>query len=593
MLSPSPYLEIIVSDLTLLRYYTRLVPLGINEEIKTSLPEVADAMFTSTRHARNLLQDMQKIGWLTWSPKVGRNQRSTLCLAYSLSDLKVQLATLRIQEGKYEKALSLLDGDQQAFGRLLQSTSGATVREGQLHIQLTYKRPFERLVPHHLQRSSERYLLRQIYCCLVSSGADGELQPELAHHWHYDQARREWTFYLRPGLTFHNGAPIDASSIATLFNQLKTLEHYQSEMSHLIEATAPLSNKVVFKLAIQDKGFGGLISGVKYGIQPPAQLEKTDSKLVTGSGAFAVVEHSGERLRLEAFDHYYACRALTDQVTIWQLDEKEMVNKQIETNQPEARDQGCNYYLSHAVEPKAQVASQQSRVEDGCLFVLFNQQSPSTLSDKQRRYLSSFIRPEIILKQLEQTNTLFGCEIASNLLPMWHKIVRPDAPKVTLPEHISIAVYDYTALKNCALALQSILEKQGTHVSVNTYSFREINQLAMEGKLNESLILTNINLDDNRHASAFNSLYHNPVLQSCIGHESKVWLTQALSDLRAQTPLPDYLDALEPIASALINQYWLTPLFHHRQTLRFHGVLKDVELTNWGWPDIKNVWSAD
>tara|TARA_Y100001956_G_scaffold82269_1_gene102482 strand:+ start:2458 stop:4206 length:1749 start_codon:yes stop_codon:yes gene_type:complete len=582
-----------VSDLTLLRYYSRLAPLGAKQNVKTSLPQVADSLFTSTRHARNLLNEMQKLGWLTWTPKVGRNQRSTLFLSHPLDELKQQLAAIRIQQGKYEKALNILDDDQQAFGRLLQSTSGATMREGQLHIQLTYKRPFERLVPHHLQRSSERYLLRQIYCCLVSSNSDGELEPQLAHHWRYEPSTNEWTFYLRPGLSFHDGAPIDAPSIATLFNRLKQLPHYQSEMAHLVEVTAPLPNKVVFKLAIQDKGFGGLLSGVKYGIQPPEQLDKPNSKLVVGSGAFSVREHSQERLCLDAFEHYYSCRALTDQVTIWQLDEQELVEKQIETNQPEAQDLGCNYYLSHAVEAVEKKATQQSRIEDGCLFVLFNQQSPSMLDDSQRRYLSSFISADKILQQLEKTNTLFGCEIALNMLPIWHKIIRPDAPQVALPENISIAVYDYTALRNCALALKSVLEQQGTQVTVNTYSFRDLNQLAMDGKLSESLILTNINLDDNRHASAFNSLYHNPVLQSCIGHESKEWLTHSLDKLRSETPLSDYLNELEPIASALINQYWLTPLFHHRQTLRFHGLLKDVELTNWGWPDIKNVWSAD
>lgn len=582
-----------MSDLTLLRYYARLAALGTRQDIKTSLPQVAESLFTSTRHARNLLNEMHKLGWLSWTPKVGRNQRSTLCLHHPLDELKQQLAAIRIQRGKYEKALNILDDDQQAFGRLLQSTSGATMREGQLHIQLTYKRPFERLVPHHLQRSSERYLLRQIYCCLVSSNANGELEPQLAHHWQYEPSANEWTFYLRPGLTFHNGSPINAASIANLFNRLKKLPQYQSEMAHLVEVSAPLTNKVVFKLAIKDNGFGGLLSGVKYGIQPPEQLDQTDSKLVIGSGAFAVREHSQKRLCLEAFEQYYACRALTDQVTIWQLDDQKAIDKQIETNQPEAQETSCNYYLSHAVEAVEQKATQQSQIEDGCLFLLFNKQSPSGLDDNQRRYLSSFVNAEKILQQLEKSNTLFGCEIASNILPIWQNIVRPEAPTAKLPEHISIAVYDYTALRNCALALQSILKQQGTQVTVNTYSFRQLNQLALDGKLSESLILTNINLDDNRHASAFNSFYHNPVLQSCIGLESKLWLTQALDKLRSETPLSDYLVALEPIASALINQYWLTPLFHHRQTLRFHGVLKDVELTNWGWPDIRNVWSAN
>ncbi|MCV6039452.1 hypothetical protein OFP00_40870, partial [Escherichia coli] len=76
-------------------------------------------------------------------------------------------------------ALSILDEDEAAFGRLLKTTSGASVKEGRLNIQLTYKRMLERVVPHQLQRSSERFLLRQIYCCLVSSDYYGRVKPEL------------------------------------------------------------------------------------------------------------------------------------------------------------------------------------------------------------------------------------------------------------------------------------------------------------------------------------------------------------------------------------------------------------------------------
>lgn len=582
-----------MSDLTLLRYYTRLEPLGVGKEIKTALPMIAEVLFTSPRHARNLLNDMQKLDWLQWKPKVGRNQRSTLYLNTTLLELKKQLAAIRIREGKYEKALSILDDDERTFGQLLQKTSGASLREGRLHIQLTYKRPFEYLVPHHLQRSSERYLLRQIYCCLVGSNNEGQLEPQLAHHWQHDNHYQEWTFYLRPGLRFHNGEEINARGVAELFNKLKNLSHYRSELAHLDDVKAPLNNKVVFTLSIPDQGFGGLISGVKYGIQPASQLTTQGTPLVIGSGPFLVTEHAKNRLCLEAFEHYYACRALTDQVTIWQLDEKELIEKQIETNQPEAHDSNCNYYLSHAVDAHIRKDTQQSRTEDGCLFILFNQKPNHALNDAQRRYLSSFITAEKVLNCLKENQSLFGCEAANNLLPMWHNIVRPQAPETPLPEQISIAVYNYTALKSCAEAVKNILEHQGTQVTINSYSFRELNQLSMDGELRESLIITNINLDDNRHASAFNSLYHNPVLQSCIGDEAKLWLTQSLDTLRSETSLSNYLHALEPIASALINQYWLTPLFHHRQTLRFHGVLKDVELTNWGWPEIRNVWSAD
>lgn len=583
-----------MSDLNLIRYYTRLVPMGVGTEIKTALPMVAELLFTSPRHARNLLNQMQQLEWLTWIPKPGRNQRSSLVLNLELAELKNKLAAKRILQGKYEKALSILDDDELAFGRLLQSTSGASVREGMLHIQLTYKRPFERLVPHQLQRSSERYLLRQIYCCLVGSSHSGELQPQLAHHWHYNEETLEWTFYLRPSLSFHNGAAIDGACISELFEKLMSLEDYQSELQHLKSVQSPTRNKVVFTLSKPDQGFGGLLSGVKYSIQPPSQVNQSTSRQVVGSGPFEVTEHTHTKLCLQAFERYYSCRALTDQVTIWRLDEIELENKQIQTNQPGAQSsKQCHYYVSHAVSHHPEKDVQKSRIEDGCMFILFNQSGELALDDSQRRFLSTYLTPDKVYQYLEETSRLFGCEIAENLLPMWHKITRPEMPSVTLPKQLSIAVYDYSSLWNCASALQHLLEKLGVEVTINTYSYRELTTRSSQGELSESLIITNINLDDNRHASAFNSLYHNPIIQRCIGEESKQWLVQRLDELRSQTPLNNYLDALEPIASALINQFWLSPLFHHRQTLRFQGVLNDVALTNWGWPDIKNVWSTD
>ena len=307
-----------------------------------------------------------------------------------------------------------------------------------------------------------------------------------------------------------------------------------------------------------------------------------------------MTEHSESKLCLQAFERYYACRALTDQVTIWHLDESELQNKQIQTNQPGAQaSSDCNYYVSHTVSKHLDRNVQQSRTEDGCMFVLFNQCGETVLDDNQRRFLSTYLTPNKVFNYLEQHNLLFGCEVAQNLLPMWHKITRPEMPEALLPKQLTIAIYDYSSLRNCALAVTYLLEQYGVEVVINSYSYRQLTTLAESGQLQESVIITNINLDDNRHASAFNSLYHNPIIQRCIGEQSKTWLLDRLNHLRSETELPDYLDALEPIASALINQFWLSPLFHHRQTLRFQGVLKDVALTNWGWPDIKNVWSAD
>ena len=66
---------------------------------------------------------------------------------------------------------------------------------------------------------------------------------------------------------------------------------------------------------------------VKYSIQPAAQVTREPSPLnstshvVIGTGPFRVVETNSERIKLSAFEHFYGCRSLTDEVTIWQFEE--------------------------------------------------------------------------------------------------------------------------------------------------------------------------------------------------------------------------------------------------------------------------------
>ncbi|MDN3680840.1 SgrR family transcriptional regulator [Vibrio tapetis subsp. quintayensis] len=565
-----------MSEQSLMRYYSRLLPLGVGEEIKTSLFEVSERLFTSTRHARTLLNKMHLQGWLIWQPKAGRSQRSSLFLQLEPGELKSQLATEQIALGQYEKALQFLDGDQALFGQLLQNTSGATIREGLLHIQLTYKRSFEQLVPHHLHRSSERFFIRQLYSCLVSSNNDGELEGQLAHHWVHNGL--QWRFYLRPGLTFHNGQPITAESIAALFSKLQTLDAYKHDLSHVESVIAPTSHQVLFTLSQRDNGFGGLLSDVRYSIQPPSQINGSNANRIVGSGPFMLLEHNEEQLKLEAFERYFGNRALPDQVTVWPV--------------AESNDGQCEYHVSQVCSNNSQKGTKHSQVEYGCIFLLFNQrpnsESVNKLNEQQRRYLTTLLAP-LALKQYTD-NTAFGGVPAGNMLPVWKKIVRPSAPHVPLPKKISISIYRYSALDICATAAASILEKLGVEVTINRYTYR---QLMQSDKLEEDLIITNINLDDNRHASAFGHLWANPILHGYLSTTASQWLKTELSKLRNDTPLNQYLVQLEPIASTLVTEYWLTPLFHHQQTLRFHGVLKNVALTNWGWPDLRNVWSAE
>ncbi|KLV03200.1 peptide-binding protein [Photobacterium aquae] len=577
-------------------YYSRLCVLGVRQDIAITLDEVAEAMFTSSRHCRTLLREMQALGWLAWSPKVGRNQRSGLYLNYSLPSLKAEIAQSMIAEGKYERALALIDNDQALFGQLLKKTSGTNRREGRLHIQLTYTRAFSPLLPHYAARNSERFFLRQIYSCLTQCDAFGNVTADLAHHWAFDENTLQWRFYLRPQLVFDDGSELDATTVAALFSRLKQRDVYRQELEHVVSIEAVSSQCVVFTLNQSDWGFAGLLADVRYAIQPVSQLEAAPT--IVGSGVFRVQEHSGQRLKLEANGSYHGYRALADTVSIWQVPAP-LVGRE-DTKGPASKatlddamvgDGGtCANYLSLSGS-KAPDHRQRSRLEDGCLLALVNRHAD--LNVLQRRYLAQLFASDELVDQFRHTNSAIDVVPAYNLLPQWLKVASPCLVEPSLPARISIGIYRQQALQAAAQTVLHLLAQVGVQCDITVYAFDEFSRMAQEGALREDLLITSLNFDDNRPSSAFRWMLSNPVLYQCLASSEIEWLRCELTRIRQTQKLPDYLDQLEVIATALIADGRLLPIFHHQQVLNFDDVLKGVAINVWGWPELRDVWSED
>ena len=572
-------------------YYFRIVKLGVRTEISITLNEVADLVFTSARHCRTILKEMSSLGWLEWRPKVGRNQRSILYLNYHADELQSELAKIMISNGKYEKALSLINNDRALFGSLLQNTSGVVRREGQLHIQLTYRRSFSALLPHRSLRNSERFLLRQVYCCLTECDSNGKLSSQLAHHWVYDGELYQWRFYLRPNLSFHDGSVITAECIVELFQKLKILSEYQHELAHVVAISVTNSHCIQFQLDQPDLGFAGLLADTRYSIQPVSQLFSL--KGIVGSGAFQVEEHSETRLQLQAFDRYYGCRALADSVTIWKVMRDSLGKIGMQSGEADVdKEATCTHYLEKNEDNKKVENNEiKTRIEDGCLLALFNHNSG--LSLLQRKYLSQTLAPDKLQEQFIQSKGKIEAVPAYNLLQNWMTTIHSPSEKKELPKILTIAVFDHQALFRCASIIKEVLNQSGVKCQINSYAFDDFYQRAREKTLLEDIILTSLDLDDNRPTSVYRWLLSNPILHQSLSTDIQEWLKAELINIRNGSELTDYLGKLESVASSMISDYRLLPLFHHRQTLRFQGVLKGVSITGWGWPAIQDVWTED
>lgn len=586
----------------LYRYFSRLQVLEVSVIHEITLPEIAQLLLTSERYARTLMKQFQDSQWVSWTPKVGRNQRSLMQIEMTLDDAQHQVASELIEKGQYEAAREMVDHNDRRFAQLLESTSGAVIREGMLHVQLTYRRQIMPLLPQMQQRNSERFLLRQLYACLVESDADGQLKPQLAHHWACLQYGLVWRFYIRPNLRFHDSSVINAYRLTALFNQLKMLPEYDKEMAH-IQCISALSELVIeFKLHKEDRALAALFSDIRYSIQPEQQVGeniKQTGRLI-GSGAFKLAEHNNEKLKLVAFDEFYACRALTDSVTIWQLNEESnalpcdiTINQNCLVNLGVNKQEQNNSVSSEISEP---ILQDQARVEDGCLLMIFNQRGKA-ISSAQVNVLSNILNWHKLPEQLNKIPLAGFVDQkwaipARHLLPQWPNVHVVNSEMTALPEHVSIAIFEHQALVLCAEQIQRALIREGVDCRIDKYDFNTFNHKLAAGELNHTILLSSINLDDNRPTSLFRWLYSSSLLQQCLSEKNKAWLDRELTQIRERLPASDYLPEIEPLVSAMIQGRWIQPLFHHKQAVHFQGVLKGVEISTWGWPLLKDVWQA-
>ncbi len=62
-------------------------------------------------------------------------------------------------------------------------------------------------------------VLRDLYEGLVAEDGAGRLIPGMAERWEASADGRQWTFHLRPGLAWSNGAPLDAFAVVASFQR--------------------------------------------------------------------------------------------------------------------------------------------------------------------------------------------------------------------------------------------------------------------------------------------------------------------------------------------------------------------------------------
>jgi peptide/nickel transport system substrate-binding protein len=153
-----------------------------------------------------------------------------------------------------------------------------------------------------LARVNPEYLVTELlYSNLTRLKPDMTVEPDLAISWEPNETRTEWTFKLRPGVTFHDGSPLTSEDVVASINAIldpKTASPGRTNVGPIKEVAAidPLTVKFTLSGAYADLPVALTYLNARI---VPAKVIASDlaslSTTANGTGPFKLVSYEPDR----------------------------------------------------------------------------------------------------------------------------------------------------------------------------------------------------------------------------------------------------------------------------------------------------------
>ncbi|VDR29808.1 HTH-type transcriptional regulator sgrR [Raoultella terrigena] len=525
---------------------------------ETTLNELAEMLSCSRRHMRTLLNMMEERGWLTWEAEAGRGKRSKLAFLYTGLALQQQRAEDLLEQDRIDQLVQLV-GDKAAVRQMLVSHLGRSFRQGRHILRVLYYRPMKNLLPGSALRRSENHIARQIFSALTRVNEEnGELEADIAHHWQQLSATH-WRFFLRPGIHFHHGRELEMEDVIASLQRSNALPLY----AHIERIVSPTAWTLDIHLTQPDRWLPWLLGQVSAVILPREwQSMENYSAMPIGTGPYAVARNNQNQLKIHAFDDYFGYRALIDEVNVWVLPEI-------------GEEPNGGLTLQGTTQSEKAV---ESRLEEGCYYLLFDSRSPLGANAAVRQWLSYLFQPANLLYHAGEhyQGNWFP---AYGLLPRWHHARSHACEKPAGLESVTLTYYqDHIEHRAIGGIMATLLAEHQVRLEIRELEYAEWHR----GEAVSDIWLNSANFTLPIDFSLFAWLYEVPLIRHCIPidweEDAGRWHAGELNPATWSQQL-------------LANQT-IVPLIHHWLMIQGQRSMRGVRMNTLGWFDFKSAWFA-
>lgn len=525
---------------------------------QTTLNELAEMLSCSRRHMRTLLNLMEARGWLAWESEAGRGKRSRLTFLYTGLALQQQRAEDLLEQDRIDQLVQLV-GDKTAVRQMLISHLGRSFRQGRHILRVLYYRPMKNLLPGSALRRSETHIARQIFSALTRVNEEnGELEADIAHHWQ-QISPNNWRFFLRPGIHFHHGRELEMADVISSLQRSSELPLF----SHIERIVSPTAWTLDIHLSQPDRWLPWLLGQVPAMALPQEwRTMENFSSMPIGTGPYAVARNNQNQLKIHAFEEYFGYRALIDEVNVWVLPEI-------------SEEPNGGLTLQGNTESEKAV---ESRLEEGCYYLLFDSRSPLGGNDDVRRWLSYLFQPANLLYHAGEhyQGNWFP---AYGLLPRWHHARSHACEKPAGLESVTLTYYrDHVEHRVIGGIMRALLAEHQVRLNIQELEYDDWHR----GETVSDIWLNSVNFTLPIDFSLFAYLYEVPLMHHCIPIE---WEADA-NRWRAGEFNP------ATWSQQLLEKQHIVPLIHHWLMIQGQRSMRGVRMNTLGWFDFKSAWFA-